>query len=37
MVPFIVTYDLDLSRSWPLQNNILGHLSVTNGENVAKF
>ena len=37
MVPFVLTYDLDLSRSWPLQNHVLGHISVINGQNVAKF
>ena len=37
MVPFVLTYDLDLSRSWPLQNHIMGHISVINGQNVAKF
>ena len=37
MVPFVVTYDLDLSRSWPLQNHVLGHISVINGQNAAKF
>ena len=39
MVPFVLTYDLDLdlSRSWPEQNNILAHISVTKGQNVAKF
>ena len=37
MVPFVLTYDLDLSRSWPLWNHVLGHISVINGQNVAKF
>ena len=37
MVPFVLTYDLDLSRSWPLQNHIMGHISVINRQNVAKF
>ena len=37
MVPFILSNDLDLSRSWPLWNHILGHISVTNGQNMAKF
>ena len=36
MVPFVLAYDLDLLRSWPLQNHILGHNSVINGQNVAK-
>ena len=36
MVPFVLTYDLDLSRSWPLWNHVLGHISVINGQNVAK-
>ena len=37
MVPLVLTYDLDLSRSWPLWNHILGHISVINEQNVAKF
>ena len=37
MVPFVLTYDLHLSTSWPLQNHVLGHISVINGQNVAKF
>ena len=37
MVPFVLTYCLDLSRSWPLWNHGLGHISVINGQNVAKF
>ena len=37
MVSFIFTYDLDLSRSWPLQNVILGHISVTNVQNDVNF
>ena len=37
IVPFVLTYDLDLSRSWPLQNHVLGHISVIIGQNVAKF
>ena len=36
MVPFVLTYDLDLSRSWPLWNHVLGHISVINGQNVVK-
>ena len=38
MVPFVFTYDLDLdlSRSWPLRNHILGHISIINVQNVAK-
>ena len=32
-----VTYDLDLSWPWPLQNHILGHISVINRQNVVKF
>ena len=37
MVPFVLTYDLELSRSWPLQNHVLSHNSVINRQNVAKF
>ena len=37
MVPFILIYDLDLERSWPLQNQILGHILVNSGQNIAKF
>ena len=37
MVPFILPNDLDLLRSWHLWNQILGHISVTNGQNMAKF
>ena len=33
----IFTYDLDLSRSWHLQNHILGHISITNWQNIAKI
>ena len=31
VVPFIFTYDLNLSMSWPLHNHILGHISIING------
>ena len=31
MVPFILPYDLDLSRSGPLENHISGYISVPNG------
>ena len=37
MVPFVLTYDLDLSRSWPLWNDVLGNISVINAQNVGKF
>ena len=37
MVLFVLTYDLDLSRSWPLRNHILGHISVINEQHVAKI
>ena len=37
VLPFVLIYDLGLSRSWPLQNNILGHILVTDGQNIAKF
>ena len=37
MVQFVLTYDLDLLRLRPLQNHILGHISVINGQNVAKI
>ena len=30
MVPFVLTYDLDLVRSWSLRNHVLGHISVIN-------
>ena len=30
-------YDIDLSRSWPLRNHILGHISITNGQIMAKI
>ena len=37
MVQFVLTYNLDLSRSWPLRNHILALISVTNAQNIAKF
>ena len=37
MVPFVFTYDLDLSRSCPLQNYVLGHISVLKGKMLLKF
>ena len=32
----LLTYDIDLSRSWPLRNDILSHISVINGQYMAK-
>ena len=37
MVPFSLTSDFDLLRSWPLQNYILGHIWVPNEQNIAKL
>ena len=37
MVPFILPYDLDLTRAWPLENYISGYISVIIGQNVANF
>ena len=42
MVTFVFTYDLDLDLDlwpwpWPLWNHVWGHISVINGQNVAKF
>ena len=37
IVPFILTYDLDISRSWLSQNHCLERISVTYGQNFAKF
>ena len=34
---FILPYDLDLLRLWPLWNHILGHIAITNWQNMAKF
>ena len=31
MVPFVLTYDLDLSRSLPLQNHIFVYIAIPNG------
>ena len=37
MVPFVLTYGLDLSRSWPLWNHVLGHISVLMGKMLPNF
>ena len=37
IVLFALTYDLDFLRSSPLQNHVLGHISVIKVQNVAKF
>ena len=37
MVSFLLTYDLDLLRSWPLQNHILDHISGTIGQNLTNY
>ena len=37
MVLFVLTDDLELSRSLSLGNHNLGHISVINGQNVANL
>ena len=33
----LLFWPMTLTRSWPLQNHILNHISVTSGQNIAKF
>ena len=35
IVPFIFTYDLNLSRSWPLWAHIMGHISIITWQSIA--
>ena len=34
MVPFMLPIDFNFSSSWPMQNQILGHISITNIANI---